>query len=383
MVRPSQLSTIPVATQEALESDVFMISKIEVYNFRCFKHLVLDGLKRVNLLVGENSSGKSAFLESIFISSGSLAPVTVFQMRGIRKMGGQIVLPNDTQAYRGLWDDLFFNFNEDRKVTVRITGNPSSDGRNLRIEYITPVGTQELPFEKLLETSTAPNRTQQIGMPQIEFKWKRDGRPEIIARPKFLPTGMQVDVQSDFFPCVWFTPGLGETPDENAKRFSDLDKTGQLKPVSDAISKEFPYIQGLSIDYHAGIPMVFAELKEKTRKIPVPLISDGVNRLMGICLGIAYYSGGTVLIDQLEDGFHHKLLPSIWNSIYALADKYNVQLFVSTHSAECIDAMMGVVKDHQEDFALLRATRIESGCNIDVLSGHYLESALEQRFEVR
>jgi len=367
--------------EEPRESDQFMISKLEAYNFRCFRSLKVDGLKRVNLLVGENSSGKSAFLESIFLSSGSLAPAVVFQMRGIRRMGGQIVLPNDQNAYRGLWEDLFFDFAEDKKVTIRLTGN-SSDGRSLRIEYIAPTDRQELPFDKLAGTSTS-SQVQQTGMPQIEFKWKRDGYPEVIAKPKILPTGLQVDAPADFFPCVWFTPGAAEAPDENAKRFSHLDKRGELGPVTDAICKEFTYIDGLSIDYHAGIAMIFAQLKGKSRKIPVPLISDGVNRLMGICLGLANFSGGTVLIDQLEDGFHHKLLGSIWNSIYALAVKFNVQVFVSTHSAECISAMMGVVKDHQDDFSLLRAVRKESGCNITVLDGQYLESALEQDFEVR
>jgi hypothetical protein len=360
-----------------------MISKIEVYNFRCFRSLKLEGLKRVNLIVGENSSGKSSFLESIFLSSGTMAPHTVFQMRGIRKMGGQVAFPVDQQGYRALWEDLFFDFDEDKKVSIKIIGNPSSDGRSLRIEYVAPVGTQELPFEKLTAPSTAANRVQQTGMPQIEFKWRRDGHPEVIAKPKFVSTGMQVDTLADYFPCVWFTPGVAETPDENAKRYSHLDKRGELGPVKKAICKEFPFIQEISIDYHAGIPMLFAKVEGKSRKMPVPLISDGVNRLVGICLGLANFSGGTVLIDQLEDGFHHKLLPSIWKSIYTLADEFGVQVFVSSHSAECIEAMMEVVKEHPEDFALLRAIRKEPGCTIDFLDGKYLESALEQRFEVR
>ena len=298
-------------------------------------------------------------------------------------MGGQIVLPTDQQSYRGLWEDLFFDFNGDKKISIKVKGNPSADGHVLRIEYVAPAGTQELPFDSLQDSSNSPNRIPQAGMPQIEFKWKRDGHKEIVAKPKFNQQGMQIDAQTDFFPCIWFTPGAGETPDMNARRFSDLDKKGELRPVFDAISKEFSYIEGLSIDYHAGLPVVFAQMKGRKRKMPVPLISDGVNKLMGICLGIAYYAGGTVLIDQLEDGFHHKLLPSIWNSIYKLAVDYDVQMFVSTHSAECIDALTAVVKDHEKDFSLLRAMRWDAGCDITVLDGKYLESALEQRFEVR
>jgi hypothetical protein len=382
MLCPSQ-SLPAIHHHDLSERDGFMISKIEVYNFRCFKSLELEGLKRVNLITGQNSSGKSAFLEAIFISSGSLAPSTIFQMRAIRRMGGQVAAPNDAMTYRGLWQDAFFDFNENKKVTIRMTGNPASDGRSLKFEYIAPVSNPELPFEKL-SLPDGGSRAPQAGMPQIEFKWKRDGHPEITAKPRFLATGMQIETASvDLFPCVWFTPGVLETPDENAKRFSELDKKGELAPILEALAKEFPFIEGLSLDYHAGYPMVFAKLAGQNRKLPVPLVSDGVNRLLGICLGLAIFRGGIVLIDQIEDGFHHKLLPSIWKSIYSLAKKFNVQLFVSSHSRECIGAMMGILRDHESDFTLLRATRKDLGSTITVLDGKYLEAALEQDFEVR
>jgi hypothetical protein len=61
-----------------------------------------------------------------------------------------------------------------------------------------------------------------------------------------------------------------------------------------------------------------------------------------------------------------------------------VQLFISTHSKECMDAMLPVVKGNEADFCLLRASRTEAvGCTVTSLPGSYLESALEQEFEVR
>jgi hypothetical protein len=206
----------------------------------------------------------------------------------------------------------------------------------------------------------------------------------VVVRPKVTASGLQYDPKSvEFFPCIWFSPGTTETPHENAQRFSNLDTVGEVDSVVAALSREFPFIEGLSIDYHAGVPMVFASMKGNSRKMPVPLVSDGVNRLLGICLGIANTRGGTILIDQLEDGFHHKLLPSIWNSIYSLATVYNVQIFVSTHSEECLRAMRPVLEANEKDFSLLRCSRIDHGCTIDVLPGSYLETALEQDFEVR
>jgi AAA15 family ATPase/GTPase len=360
-----------------------MIEEISINNFRCFKHIKVPNLKRVNLIVGKNSSGKSAFMESLFLSSGSLAPNTVFQMRQIRRMGNQFVVPTDIAAHRSVWADLFYDFKSE-KISIKIAGMPNSDSRTVSIEFISSTGLQELPFGKQDEAGISSVSSQGGSLPQIQFTWKKQNHQSVITRPKITGSGLQYDPKNiEVFPCIWFSPGTAETPQENAQRFSHLDTVGDIDGVVNILSNEFPFIDGLSIDFHAGIPMVFASIKGESRKMPVPLISDGVNRLMGICLGIANTRGGTILIDQLEDGFHHKLLPSIWKSIYSLAAIYNVQLFVSTHSAECLNAMRPVLKDNEKDFCLLRCTRMDHGCSIDVLPGSYLETALEQDFEVR
>ncbi len=62
-----------------------MIDRLIVENFRCFEHLELDGLSRINVVVGENASGKTALLESLFFAAAGnpeiLARLRVF--RGI------------------------------------------------------------------------------------------------------------------------------------------------------------------------------------------------------------------------------------------------------------------------------------------------------------
>ena len=362
-----------------------MIESVNITNFRGFRDLDITNLKKVNLIVGQNSSGKSAFLEALFLSSSSSAAATAIQLRAIRRMGSVLINPIDAPTYRGIWEDLFFDFNQNKRVSIRISGSPIADTRSLSIEYVTDKA-QELPFGKQTSVSVL-NQEQSNVMPQIEFKWKRRDHPEVVSRPKFTNTGMQVGDAVDFtyFPCIWYSPGSPDSPDDNAKRFSQLAKSGEGKAelVKSVVLGEFGFMKDISIQYQAAIPMLFAELQGKQRKMPVALVSDGINRLLGICIGLGYFSGGTVLIDQLEDGFHYKLLPAIWSSIYKLAKEFKVQLFISSHSRECIDAMLPTVRGHEEDFCLLQASRNEGSCNIKSLGGNYLETALEQEFEVR
>src|SRR5580698_3130535 len=147
-------------------SENLMIEKVNLTNFRGFRELEVSELKKINLLVGPNSSGKSAFLESIFLASSSAAAATIFQLRGIRRMGNQVVQPSDAQTYRGLWGDLFFDFKDDKKISIKIGGQPNSDSRHLSIEY-TSSQSRELPFGKQPPTSGA-NVEQTNALPQIE-----------------------------------------------------------------------------------------------------------------------------------------------------------------------------------------------------------------------
>ncbi len=52
-------------------NDFHMIRSIDIKNFRCYEHLHVNGCKRVNVIVGDNGSGKTALLEAMFMALGT------------------------------------------------------------------------------------------------------------------------------------------------------------------------------------------------------------------------------------------------------------------------------------------------------------------------
>ena len=50
-----------------------MITKLRISNFRCFKSLRLEGLRRLNLIIGLNASGKTALLEALAYAATTAA----------------------------------------------------------------------------------------------------------------------------------------------------------------------------------------------------------------------------------------------------------------------------------------------------------------------
>ena len=50
-----------------LATGVQMIREIEIQNFRCYENLKIENCARLNVIVGDNGSGKTDLLESIFL----------------------------------------------------------------------------------------------------------------------------------------------------------------------------------------------------------------------------------------------------------------------------------------------------------------------------
>jgi len=353
-----------------------MIDQIAIQNFRCFSSLQVSGLKRINVIVGGNSSGKTAFLESLFLVSGAAAPQVAFQLRALRQLGSQVQITADASAYQALWGDLFHWFDQEKTILIEAIGN-QGDSRSLRVLYST-TGTQILPFGQ-----------QPVGggfLPQIIFEWKRGDGPPILVKPIMTGSGLQFEGASiDHFPVIMFAPHAADTPEEISKRFSELSKSARLNPVLEALRTEYPFIESLSIEYNSNIPTVFATLRGNERKLPIALVSDGINKLLNILLGISTFAKGSVLIDEFENGFYYERFESIWRTVYAFARFNDVQVFATTHSQEFLRAMIPVLQGNARDFCLLRAIRNDSGTAslITRFEGDQLLSALSKNGEIR
>ena len=70
-----------------------MIESVDIRNFRGFKHVELHGLKRINILVGDNGAGKTALLEALFLTS-ELSPEIALRLKNWR--GSEVTIASGT-----------------------------------------------------------------------------------------------------------------------------------------------------------------------------------------------------------------------------------------------------------------------------------------------
>jgi AAA15 family ATPase/GTPase len=74
--------------------------------------------------------------------------------------------------------------------------------------------------------------------------------------------------------------------------------------------------------------------------IDITKYGEGLQRVFEIALLMGYNSNGILCVDEIDCALHKSLLVDFSRFIQQLADRFNVQVFVSTHSKECIDAFI-------------------------------------------
>jgi AAA15 family ATPase/GTPase len=70
--------------------------------------------------------------------------------------------------------------------------------------------------------------------------------------------------------------------------------------------------------------------------VPLNSLGDGLNRIFTIVLSLVNADNGYLLIYEFENGLHYSVQTKIWELIFMLAEKLNIQVFATTHSSDCI-----------------------------------------------
>lgn len=350
-----------------------MIETIDINNYKCFEKVRVSGCRRVNIIVGDNGSGKTALLEALFMSSGP-NPELALRVRNWRGFDSRPTGASRDDIEEALWGELFHAFDKKRTILISTTGSPEHV-RSLTINY----RVRERWVRVQGGRSTQKNRPT-----PITFIWMGPDRVKhslpVIVTPEgkmSVQVGPEVPVQMAFFGS-----NLTFSSHETATRFSELSRANKEGEVAKYLEQYYG-IEGVSIELNAGAPMVYGRKPPQTEKIPLPSLSGGLNRLAPILFSIACFPKGAICIDEIEAGFYYQRMPKIWEMLLHLADEHESQIFASTHSAECLAAAAKIAEQYPEKFALIRATNREGKSKLELFDGSDFASVIEAGFDPR
>ena len=338
-----------------------MYTSFTIKNFRCFENLTIEPLVRVNLITGRNNTGKTALLEALWLHSGPNNPDLGVRIAGFRGIPGQ-----DPNRFL---HDLFYNFNTDRTIVLSSLVDAATGTRqNLKVNSrplsftgvptplpntltAIPVGSQESDISAASSSEIVLDYTDEFGQQYVSSCWLETYRSqsEYLVNPRpGMPVSNQALVRKRAHmpsrpSSVLLSPRLCTNPDEDLVRFGQAEVEGASSRIVDCLRMVDSRIQRLTTISSTPAPMLYADIGLE-RLVPIGFMGDGIGRLLSMALAFHNAKDGSILIDEIENGLHYSVLPDIWKNLNTLSQEFNVQVFATTHSYECMVAARDAFK---------------------------------------
>lgn len=361
-----------------------MYQSFKVKNFRCFRELTLANLERVNLIAGMNNVGKTALLEALFLHAGAYNPelaLRVNAFRGIEKVKIELGLWTETP-----WDSLFHCF--DTSKSIELAGEDTVTGHRvlrLRVLREPPELTKvaQVIYQRAVDSEAPQLMSTSETAKVLELEYQQEeqhGRYYMIVSPQ----GIRVEPIPPAPPFPTFFQGVRlRTPlKDDAGRFGSLETQGKQDVVLQVLQLIEPRLKRLATIVTADEPILHGDIGTG-RLMPLPIMGEGMVRLVSLVLHIGNAPNGVVLIDEFENGLHYSVLPKVWRAVGEVARQFNTQVFATTHSLECIMAAHKAFSESEcYDFRLHRLERNET-IRAVTYDQETLEAAIETGLEVR
>lgn len=353
-----------------------MFTSVSIANYRGLKSLKLDPLGRINLIAGANNSGKTSLLEAVFLLAhgGNAGPaINSHVVRG--GIGGGV--SPDANA-RALWNPLFADLDVSREI--EISGQHSSYGALiLKIEH---------RYSKTVQTALA-NRDSRRGMagtPELRFSLtrrlrKRRPLPRVHSQIHFGANGPEVKTSGDpiVVPCAILS-SCADQQEEDAKRLGALRVRKQADVVVDALRVIEPRLRAIDVIPGPGGHTLWGDVG-LSEQLPLATLGDGLNRLARLVLAMGQARHFVVLVDEIENGYHHSVLERVWEVVFATAERFDTQVIATTHSYESIKAAHRA--SDGLDFRLHRLESDDDGIRCVSYDPESLDGAFGHHLEVR
>ncbi len=352
-----------------------MYKSISIKNFRCFEDITIEPFKRINLITGLNNAGKTSLLEALYLSRVPNKPEKLINISGLR---GIEVFPNDADA---LWGDLFFKRNyKDNKITISCA---EADNKKQTLDVY--MCEEEFPETPLADKKQAVlfDTAERTLLNKIEFEFTDSGKRIHNSWAQIVDSEIKYEKAKIPEMKGHFASSRHKWLRDDADKFGKLVVKKQEGKILEILKHIEPRLESLTVIPRGGRGIMHGDIG-MSELIPLPMMGGGINRLLSLALIISDTQDGVVLIDEIDSGLHYGEMENVWQSIHGLSEEYNVQIFSTTHSIECIRAAYQVFsKTNHYDFTLHRLDISDSKISSVYYDKETLEAAIETGLEIR
>ncbi|OIR24552.1 AAA family ATPase [Bathymodiolus thermophilus thioautotrophic gill symbiont] len=295
-----------------------MIEYIDIKDYKCFKDFKIEGLSRINIISGKNNVGKTALLEA-FLLTQEFGEVTIAKNRNIDK----------NQYTNYLKGFSFFISTDVEAISFEVKNR------------------KKLNEKELQETAKLNNDYN-------EFICEYTGK-EIDIR------SLEKEKMSDAPDINSYINSSKPSNESLAQLYSEIQTKGVQHKFLEYLQKLDNNIKWIEPQALNNEMVLRVNLNNPTASLPTSELGEGVNRYIEI-LATMLSDNKYVFIDEIENGLHYSKLVDIAKAIIEIAEKEGVQLFITTHDKDTIEAFASACKELEfKDFCSIELYKDEEG----------------------
>lgn len=348
-----------------------LYSSIRIQGYRGLDSFRMQGLGRVNLLVGANNCGKTSILECIELLRSPGAPRA---LSDITRRRGELgySCDEDPSAPLGTRSDgldvshLFAN--HDLRGRIRIEADCSGDiaaaGWN---DSVTVYVETVRDYDDYDECGAEVHEGTEDERLVLQVEWSDPSDhfnvfltdEGLLFRPRLPMRRRHGSSQT-----VRFVRTSGMTAADVVRTLSKFALTPKEEAITQALRIVEPTIERIApvaddrgrFDRNAPGGVVL-KLREVVDRVPIGSVGGGMWRMLGLALSLANAEGGVLLVDEIDTGFHFSVMEDMWRMINEQAGTMSVQVFATTQSRDCYEGLAAIAKSEPGDVTIQRIDR--------------------------
>jgi len=354
------------------------IKSLNIESFRGLEGLKIENLGDVNIIVGDNNTGKTSVLEAIQL----LCEPTEYNMATVAMQREKF---KDSYFRIGLMDAIRYLFTMEskkkgsynlkikaeiygKKYDVSVLGKDEiqiydfskleGDGKQMRAFYF-PL--EQPPQNEVEEVDTL------VGNICIDGK-----KNKAFELNKYTNIRKSTETHNALVNVMFISAMEHIAKDSfmNITQRADLSKKAvELLNKFDSRIVDIRYIGEGGRKF---IPVF--ELEGVSEYIPLSLFGDGMKKaltvLNAIIGAVIDAEDGVVLIDEFETSLHTTAMDQVFKFMLTVAKELNVQLFLTTHSLEAIDTLLRCDEENVDKIKVVRLRKNDSkGAYAETIDG--------------
>lgn len=308
------------------------IKDIRIGSFRGIKGLEIGKLKDVNIIAGDNNAGKTSILEAIALLRNPCSFYNVLKVARMRE---------GTFAKNTLYENFISMF---PRTEMFIDIEAYSEGSNIGLQLH---GKEEGVIREV--KSPFPTAHYRKGNEDAESAevvsfigelYGRDRRDEevIPIEYSYLSRPNEYNTYSNVRNIVYVPPGSHL----QGNVFNKIIRNESYKEICIRLIQLFDedIIDLLYLNNENTMRAVEYVKHRKLGIMPLTTYGDGIKKVLSLANSIASAAGGILMIDEIETSINYKYYNDIFSFLIKACRQYDVQMFITTHNIEAIDAIL-------------------------------------------